>query len=103
MAPFGFYLPVIDLLKAYFHVEDHDDPRQIRDKVTARILALDRALEPNLSALLALLDVPVDDDPWQKLHWLRRRRQATESRKCPEVREVPSESAPTIMPRNEPE
>jgi DNA-binding NtrC family response regulator/tetratricopeptide (TPR) repeat protein len=67
------YLPVTDLLKAYFHVEDHDDPGQIRDKVTARILALDRALAPSLSALLALLDVPVDDDAWQKLDPRQRR------------------------------
>ena len=73
------YLPVIDLLKAYFHVEDHDDPRQIRDKVTARILALDRALEPSLSALLALLDVPVDDDPWRKLDPQRRRQRTLDA------------------------
>jgi DNA-binding NtrC family response regulator/tetratricopeptide (TPR) repeat protein len=73
------YLPMIDLLKAYFHVEDHDDPGQIRDKVTARILALDRVLEPNLSALLALLDVPVDDDPWQKLDPRRRRQRTLEA------------------------
>ena len=73
------YLPVIDLLKAYFHVEDRDDPGQIRDKVTARILALDRALEPSLSALLALLDVPVDDDPWQKLDPQRRRQRTLDA------------------------
>jgi DNA-binding NtrC family response regulator len=73
------YLPVIDLLKAYFHVEDRDDPGQIRDKVTARILALDRAPEPNLSALFALLDVPVGDDPWQKLDPLRRRQRTLDA------------------------
>ena len=31
----------------------------------ARLLTLDRALEPTLPALLALLDVPVDDPQWQ--------------------------------------
>ena len=55
------YLPVIELLKAYFRIEDRDDPPTIREKVTGRLLALDPALAPNLSALLALLDVPVDD------------------------------------------
>ena len=73
------YLPVINLLKTYFHVEERDDPGQIRDKVTARILALDCALEPNLSALLALLDVPVDDDAWQKLDPPRRRQRTQDA------------------------
>jgi DNA-binding NtrC family response regulator/tetratricopeptide (TPR) repeat protein len=73
------YLPVIDLLKTYFHVEDRDDPGQIRDKVTARLRALDRALEPNLPALLALLDVSVDDDSWQKLDPRQRRQRTLEA------------------------
>ena len=67
------YLPVIELLKAYFRIEDRDDPPTIREKVTGRLLALDPALEPNLSALLALLDVPVDDSAWQALDPSQRR------------------------------
>ena len=59
------YLPVIDLLKGYFKIQDRDDLREIREKVTGKLLALDRALEPALPALLALLDVPVDDAAWQ--------------------------------------
>ena len=51
------YLPVIDLLKAYFQIEARDDTRTIREKVTGKVLSLDRALEPALSALLALLEV----------------------------------------------
>ena len=38
------YLPVIDLLKAYFAIQDRDDPRDIREKVTGKLLALDPAL-----------------------------------------------------------
>ena len=30
------YLPVIDLLKAYFQVEGHDDVQTVREKVTSR-------------------------------------------------------------------
>ncbi len=59
------YLPVIDLLKGYFQVEDRDDQRKVREKVIGKLLTLDRALEPALPAFLALLDVPVEDPQWQ--------------------------------------
>src|SRR5205085_9889063 len=53
------YLPVIELLKVYFHIETRDDEHAIRGKVNGKVLALDEALEPTLPALLALLDVEV--------------------------------------------
>jgi class 3 adenylate cyclase/tetratricopeptide (TPR) repeat protein len=61
------YLPVIDLLKAYFKVHDRETHREIREKVTGKLLTLDESLKPALPALLALLDVPVEDAPWQAL------------------------------------
>jgi class 3 adenylate cyclase len=61
------YLPVIDLLKGYFKIQDRDDLRESREKVTGKLLTLDEALKPTLPALLALLDVPVDDVSWQTL------------------------------------
>jgi class 3 adenylate cyclase len=67
------YLPVIDLLKAYFRVEGRDDTRTIREKVIGKILSLDRQLELALSALLSLLDVPVEDAVWEHLDPLQRR------------------------------
>jgi class 3 adenylate cyclase/tetratricopeptide (TPR) repeat protein len=55
------YFPVIDLLKRYAHVEEPDDPRTVRAKVTGQILTLDETLQDTLPALLALLDaLPVD-------------------------------------------
>ena len=36
------YLPVIDLLKPTFQIEDHDDGRRMREKLTGRLLTLDR-------------------------------------------------------------
>ena len=36
------YLPVIDLLKGYFKIHDRDDLREIREKVTGKLLTLDR-------------------------------------------------------------
>jgi class 3 adenylate cyclase/predicted ATPase len=70
------YLPVIDLLKVYFKMEDRDDQRQVREKITGKLLTLDRALEPSVPALLALFDVPVDDPEWQASD-PRQRRQRT--------------------------
>src|SRR5262245_35701030 len=52
------YLPVIDLLKGYFKIQDRDDLRELREKVTGKLLALDETLKPTLPTLLALLDVP---------------------------------------------
>src|SRR5262249_51456301 len=49
------YFPVIDLLKRYSHVEEHDDPRTIRAKLTGQVLTLDAALQEALPALLGLL------------------------------------------------
>jgi class 3 adenylate cyclase/tetratricopeptide (TPR) repeat protein len=73
------YLPVIDLLKAYFEIDARDDGRKTREKVTGKLLTLDRALEPLLPPLLALLDVPVPDGPWQALDPPQRRQQTLDA------------------------
>ncbi len=49
------YLPLIDLLKNYFQLGVHDDERQRREKITGRVLTLDRSLEDILPYLLFLL------------------------------------------------
>src|SRR6266705_80522 len=67
------YLPVIGLLKAYYQIEGRDDTRKIREKVTGKLLALDRSLEPFLPALLSLLDVAVEEPQWEQLDPPRRR------------------------------
>jgi len=67
------YLPVIDLLKAYFQLEDRDDGRRIREKLTGRLLTLDSAFGPSVPAFLALLEVPVEDPAWQALDPPQRR------------------------------
>jgi tetratricopeptide (TPR) repeat protein len=72
------YLPVISLLKRYFGVQDRDDHRGIHEKVTGKVLTLDPALEPLLPAILAVLDVPVEDAEWQALDPPQRRRRTLE-------------------------
>jgi hypothetical protein len=82
------YLPVIDLLKGYFKIQDRDDLREIREKITGKVLSLDRSLEPTLSALMALLDVPVDDAAWQALDPGQRRQRTLDSVKRLLLREA---------------
>jgi class 3 adenylate cyclase/tetratricopeptide (TPR) repeat protein len=73
------YLPLIDLLKAYFKIQDRDNHREIREKVTGKLLTLDEALKSTLPALLTLLDVAVDDNAWQRLDPAERRRRTLEA------------------------
>ena len=73
------YLPVIELLRDYFQIESRDDTRKIREKVTGKLLSLDRALEPALAALLALLDVSGDDQQWKTLDPSQRRQRTLEA------------------------
>jgi class 3 adenylate cyclase/tetratricopeptide (TPR) repeat protein len=67
------YLPLVDLLKGYFKIQDGEDMREIRERVMGKLLALDEFLKPALPALLALLDVPVEDAAWQALDPSQRR------------------------------
>jgi class 3 adenylate cyclase/tetratricopeptide (TPR) repeat protein len=67
------YFPVLDLLKRYAHVDDADDARTIRAKVTGQVLTLDEALQDTLPALLALLDALPDDSPFRQIDPAQRR------------------------------
>jgi len=67
------YMPVAELLRAYFEIGVQEDVARKREKVTAKVLALDRELEPLLPAWLALLDVPVEDAQWEAVDPSQRR------------------------------
>jgi class 3 adenylate cyclase/tetratricopeptide (TPR) repeat protein len=67
------WLPVIELLKAYFQIEARDGDGKIRDKVTGKLYSLDASLEPLLPPLFWLLDVRDDDATWARLDPLQRR------------------------------
>jgi class 3 adenylate cyclase/tetratricopeptide (TPR) repeat protein len=75
------YLPVIELLKNYFKIGEHEQARAVQEKITGKLLTLNRALESALAPLLALLDQPVDDTPWQRLDPRQRRRHTLEALK----------------------
>jgi class 3 adenylate cyclase/tetratricopeptide (TPR) repeat protein len=82
------YLPVIDVLRAYFRVGERDSRRDVREKVVGKLLALDRTLEPALPALFALLDVPADDGEWQALDPPQRRQRTVDAVKRLLLREA---------------
>src|SRR5712691_2598594 len=81
------YFPVVDLLKRYCHVEERDDPRTIRAKVTGQILTLDEALQATIPALLALLDALPADSPFLTLDPPQRRQRTLDGLKRLLVRE----------------
>jgi class 3 adenylate cyclase/tetratricopeptide (TPR) repeat protein len=67
------YFPITDLLKRYCHVDDGDDARTIRAKVTGQVLTLDETLQETLPALLSLLEAVPDDSPFLTLDPPQRR------------------------------
>jgi predicted ATPase/class 3 adenylate cyclase len=67
------WMPVTELLRAYFHIDSRDDERKIIEKVTGKTLSLDLAPGSILPALLSLFDVHSDDADWARLDALQRR------------------------------
>ena len=57
------WLPVLELLRDYFNIEDADDPAWRREKVRARQAALDPALSGVLPYLFGPLGIQGDPDP----------------------------------------
>jgi predicted ATPase len=89
------YFPVIDLLKRYTHVEDHDDTRTVQAKVTGQVLTLDERLQDAIPALLALLDALPDDSPFRHLEPPQRRQRTLEALKRLLLRE--SQGQPLLL------
>jgi class 3 adenylate cyclase/tetratricopeptide (TPR) repeat protein len=67
------YCPVLDLLRRYAQVDERDDARTIRAKVTGQVLTLDETLQDTLPALLSLLEVLPDDSAFRTLDPPQRR------------------------------
>ena len=82
------YLAVINLLRGYFKIQDRDDLREVREKVTGKVLALDESLRSALSPLLSLLDVPVGDPDWPALDPGQRRQRTLDAVKRLLLREA---------------
>ena len=89
------YLPVRDLLKVYCQIEERDEGRRMREKLTGKLLTLDDTLRPTLPVFLALLDLPVEDPIWQALEPPQRRQQTLEAVKRLILRE--SQEQPLLL------
>src|SRR5215831_19179865 len=81
------YFPVLELLRRYVHVEEHDDTRTMRAKVTGQVLALDPALQDTVPALLSLLDALPEDSPFVQLDPPQRRQRTLDALKRVFLRE----------------
>lgn len=69
------YLPLIDMLRSYLQLAPGDDDDRIREKVTARLSALDASLNDAIPFLLALLGVVDPSAPIKHVDpQIRRRR-----------------------------
>jgi class 3 adenylate cyclase/tetratricopeptide (TPR) repeat protein len=89
------YFPVIELLRRYFALEVRDDVRRMREKVTGKLLSLDRSLEHSLPVFLSLLDVPVEDAEWASFDPPQRRRKTLDALKRLVLRE--SQVQPVLL------
>jgi predicted ATPase len=81
------YLPIIELLRNYFDISGADDERKRREKVTGRVLALDRNLEDTLPYLFALLGIVEGDDPLEQMDGQVEKRRTLEAIKRIVLRE----------------
>jgi class 3 adenylate cyclase/tetratricopeptide (TPR) repeat protein len=89
------YFSVIDLLKRYVQVEEGDDLRTIRARVTGQILTLDEGLQEAVPALLALLDAVPEDSPFLQLEPSQRRQRMLDALKRVLLRE--SQAQPLLL------
>jgi class 3 adenylate cyclase/tetratricopeptide (TPR) repeat protein len=81
------YGPVRDLLRAFFRIGENDSRRTIQDRVTAKILTLDRLLEETIAAVLAVLDAVPEASPFLSFDPLERRQRTLDAIKRMLIRE----------------
>jgi predicted ATPase/class 3 adenylate cyclase len=89
------YFPVLELLRHYGHVEENDEPRIIRAKITGQVLTLDEALQDTIPALLALLEALPEDSPFLTLDPPQRRQRTLVALKRVLLRE--SQAQPLLL------
>jgi class 3 adenylate cyclase/tetratricopeptide (TPR) repeat protein len=89
------YLPMVDLLKGYFKIAEHDDMRAVRAKVTGNVLTLDEGLKDSVAPLLWVLDALPKDHEFMGLDAATRRTRTLEAVKRVLLRE--SRTQPLLL------
>jgi predicted ATPase len=75
------WLPVLELLRGYFGIQQADDPATRREKVGAVLAALDPALSDTQSYLFALLAIADSPDPLAQMNAQVKRRRTLDALK----------------------
>jgi transcriptional regulator with AAA-type ATPase domain/tetratricopeptide (TPR) repeat protein len=73
------YLPLTDMLKRFFQLEEGEPPPQASARVATQILDVHSGLRAHLAPLLALLELPTDDAQWNTLDPPHRRQRTLEA------------------------
>jgi class 3 adenylate cyclase/tetratricopeptide (TPR) repeat protein len=73
------YLPVTELLRAYFEITSDDDDRKRRERILGKVLGLDRTLEDTLPYLYSLFGISEAGDSLAQMDPQIRRRRAQEA------------------------
>jgi class 3 adenylate cyclase len=73
------YLPVLDLLSAYFEISRDDDERKRRERILGKVLGLDRTLEDTLPYLYSLEAIADTGDSLAQMDPQIRRRRTLEA------------------------
>jgi tetratricopeptide (TPR) repeat protein len=89
------HLPVVELLRRYFRIDDRDSGLVIRDKVAATLSSLDERLGDAAAPLLSLLDALPPEDPFRSFDRRRRQRRALDALKRLVLRE--SQRQPVLL------
>ncbi len=89
------WLPLINLLRAYFDLDERDTGEVLRERVTNRLLALGEVFRPAIAAILTVLEAPVDDEAWRKLDPAQRRQRTLDAVKRLLLRE--SQEQPLLL------
>ena len=91
------YLPLIDMLQNYLQISHDDSDRRKLEKVTGRVLGLDRGLDDTIPFLLALLGVRDTAAPIDKMDPQVRRRRTFDALQRLVLREAANQPVLMVM------
>src|SRR5438445_4821836 len=81
------YLPVLELLSAYFEISRDDDERKRRERILGKVLGLDRSLDDTLPYLYSLYGIAETGDSLAQMDPRVRRRRTLDAIKRIMLRE----------------